>query len=73
MPNIDIVYVLAGMANTRERVRYRLSKVKYDRNEESRQLCTEIASNILNNIVIMHIYICVMHYIVRIIPIFINY
>ena len=57
-----IVYVLAKLPKIRVKVRYRLSKVKYDTYEESTPLCDEITSNISNNIVSMFIYIYVMHY-----------
>ena len=50
------------MANKRENVRYLLSKVKYDTNETSTNLSTEIIKNIANNIVSMLIYIYVMNY-----------
>ena len=62
VPNTNTIYVLVRMPNKREKVRFRLSKVKYDTNETSTKLSAEISNNIANNIVIMHIYISAMNY-----------
>ena len=55
VPNLNTIYVLARMTNKRLKLRYHLSKFKYDTDEE-------IARNIASNVVSMFIYICVMHY-----------
>ena len=62
VPNTNTIYVLARMPNKCEKVRYRLSKVKYDTNEISTKLSKEISRNIENNIISMLIYIPAMHY-----------
>ena len=70
--NTNTIYVLAREANKHEKVRYRLSKVKYDTNEISTKFSEEISSNIANKIVSMLILfpLCI---IVRIIQFFIKY
>ena len=62
VPNTNTIYVLARKANKREKVRYRLSIVKYDTDEISSKFSEEISSNIANNIVSMLIFISAIHY-----------
>ena len=60
--NTNTIYFLARMTNKREKLRYRLSKIKYDTNETSTNFSTNIVRKIANNIVSMLIYIFSMHY-----------
>ena len=62
VPKTNTIYVLARKAQKREKVRYRLSIVKYDTDEISLKFSEEISSNIANNIVSMLIFISSMHY-----------
>ena len=50
------------MADKREKVRYRLSIIKYDTDEITSKFSEEISSSIANNIVSMLIFISSMHY-----------
>ena len=62
VPNTNTIYVLARKAQKREKVRYRLSIVKYDIDEISSKFSEKVSSNIANNIISMLIFISSMHY-----------
>ena len=62
VPNTNTIYVLARKAQKREKVRYRLSIVKYDTYEIYSKFFEEISRNIANNIVSVLIFISSMHY-----------
>ena len=62
IPETKVVYVLTKPPKSHDKIKYQLSLSMYDMTEESTKMCKQTINDILQDIVSIVIYICVLRY-----------